>query len=83
MAERITDDGLTWQERRNRGLADIASVIEKIWGHRCNQHDGHCGGCHAWTIFDCLAKLTDTDILALNDEIDGQEHNQMPERANG
>lgn len=50
-------------ERRQRGLDDLAAVIEGLWGPRCLRNEGGCGCCTAWTIFDCVEHLTDASGL--------------------
>ena len=61
--EEADADELPISERRERGLNDLAAVIEKIWGPRCSRHEGGCHCCVAWTMFDCMEKLTDTSVL--------------------
>jgi hypothetical protein len=63
-----TDQELSLVDCRNRGLGDLATVIEAIWGPRCNIHDGHCFVCNAWLMFDTLSRLTDTSTLDFYDE---------------
>jgi hypothetical protein len=50
-------------KRRERALNDMSAVIRKMWGARCNRHDGHCPCCNAWDVFDMIERITDSAVL--------------------
>ncbi len=51
------------RERRNRALSEVAVVIEEIYGGRCTMNEPGCMCCTAWTAFDMVSSLTDSDFL--------------------
>jgi hypothetical protein len=46
-------------ELRDRSLADMAEVINHVYGPRCPDYDDGCMTCRAWKLIDDLEKLTD------------------------
>ena len=54
------DHGLSLAARRRRGLDDLSRVIQELYGARCSRRYGGCACCAAWTLFDAMAKLTET-----------------------
>ena len=64
----MTEDTMTLRERWNRGLNDMAAVIEKIYGPRCQRFEPGCVCCMGWAAFDQLEKFTNSDHIELADQ---------------
>ena len=62
-----TDETISMKARRERALNDLAVIIIELWGQRCARHEGQCHCCVAWTMFDCMEKLTDSSTLDCKD----------------
>lgn len=46
-------------DRRTQALADIAAIIEHLWGPKCTDYARDCGVCIAWKAFKKMEQLTD------------------------
>lgn len=53
----------TLAARRERGLNDLAAVIEGVYGHRCSRFEAGCMCCVAWAVLDMVERLTDGSLL--------------------
>ena len=62
------------------GLSDLAEVVEAIYGHRCSQHEAGCMTCTAWTIFDALERLVDTDFLSEQERLHPERDHSLDPR---
>jgi hypothetical protein len=51
-------------ERRERGMNDLAAVIQATYGERCSRREGGCTSCTVWAIFDALDTMTDASVFA-------------------
>ena len=53
----------TYRAVMNRGMSEIATVIEHVWGPRCTMHEASCATCHQWGLFDYMLATLDSDSL--------------------
>ncbi|MBM1817136.1 hypothetical protein [Pseudosulfitobacter pseudonitzschiae] len=53
----------TYRQALNRGMGEVANVIEHIWGPRCNTHEANCATCHQWSVFDYMLASLDSESL--------------------
>lgn len=58
-----TEPTLPLRQRRERALNDLSVIIKDVWGPRCSRSEGGCSACLAWSIFDCMERLTDSSEL--------------------
>ena len=50
--------------RRERGMNDMAAVLQSLYGDRCTRREGGCTCCAVWAIFDALDTMTDSSVFA-------------------
>lgn len=67
----MADDEPPLSERRERGMNDLAAVVQAIYGDRCTRREGGCTRCAVWAIYDALDTMTDASVFA--DDLHGVE----------
>lgn len=58
------DDDTPLGARRERGMNDLAAVVQRIYGNRCTRREGGCACCAVWAIYDALDTMTDSSVFA-------------------
>lgn len=61
----MEEEKLSLRTRRDRGLNDLAAVIEAVYGSRCTRREPGCICCAGWSIYDMLDQWTDSAHLDL------------------
>lgn len=65
------EENLSLRERRDRGLNDLAVIVEAVYGSRCTRREPGCICCAGWAIFDMMDQLTDSSHLDLAEQGSG------------
>lgn len=59
----MPEDNPPLAARRERGMNDLAAVLQALYGDRCTRTEGGCFCCAAWAVFDALDTMTDASAL--------------------
>lgn len=60
----MASDETSVAERRERGMNDLAAVVQSLYGERCSRREGGCTCCAVWAIYDALDTMTDASVFA-------------------